>query len=57
MSMLEVALDPATVIVAVDPGKVLKAWQGVNRLPTRGTSNGTPIPGDHDQAGPRANVP
>jgi len=27
MSMLEVALDPATVIVAVDPGKVLnRVW-------------------------------
>ncbi|MGO9067743.1 hypothetical protein [Mycobacterium sp.] len=27
MSMLEVALDPATVIVAVDPGKVSnRAW-------------------------------
>jgi transposase len=27
MSMLEVALDPATVIVAVDPGKVMnRVW-------------------------------
>lgn len=27
MSMLEVALDPATVVVAVDPGKVMnRVW-------------------------------
>lgn len=31
MGLLEVSLDPATVIVAVDPGKVMKPGPGQQR--------------------------
>jgi hypothetical protein len=34
MGMLEVALDPATVVVAVDPGKVAnRVWSARRRAP------------------------
>ncbi|WP_275580501.1 hypothetical protein [Mycobacterium riyadhense] len=33
MSMLAVALDPATVVVAVDPGKVLNRVSAVTDFP------------------------
>jgi hypothetical protein len=45
MSMLDVALDPATVIVAVDPGKV------INRIwVSNGTGASGSRPSDNESA-------
>ena len=45
MSMLEVALDPATVIVAVDPGKVFESGLGQRWFRVVGGSVSLPVLG------------